>query len=95
VGIDRVAAHDQELVQQLLEELNPGKFDVVSPRELPRRSTLVFLSHKDRARNRSLHAHLRANQVEVAYRRGQLRLAPHLYNTKAEMDRALKLLNEA
>jgi selenocysteine lyase/cysteine desulfurase len=93
VGIGRIAEHDQRLVQYLLDGLDPAKFDVVSPRELPRRSTLVFVSHKERDRNRLLHARLAEKKVDVAYRRGMLRLAPHLYNTIEDMDRALALLH--
>jgi cysteine desulfurase / selenocysteine lyase len=95
VGIERIAEHDQQLVQRLLDGLDPARFDVLSPREQAGRSTLVFLAHKDRDRNRLLHAHLRDQGIEVAYRRGNLRLAPHLYNTEEDIDRALQVLNAA
>jgi selenocysteine lyase/cysteine desulfurase len=93
VGVERVAAYDQGLVQRLLDGLDGAKFDVLSPREPAGRSTLVFLSHKDPTRNGPLQARLREQGVEVAYRRGQLRLSPHLYNTAADIDRALAALN--
>lgn len=93
VGIERIAAHDQQLVQHFVDRLDPARFDLLSPREPTRRSTLIFISHKQRERNRSLHAHLREKGVDVAYRRGMLRLAPHLYNTTHDMDRALALLH--
>jgi selenocysteine lyase/cysteine desulfurase len=32
--------------------------------------------------------------IEVAYRRGALRLAPHLYNTPDDIDRALAVLHD-
>jgi selenocysteine lyase/cysteine desulfurase len=95
VGVGHVAEHDQRLVQRFLDGLDPGQFDLLSPREPGRRSTLVVFSHKERARNPSLHAHLRRHGVEVAFRRGHLRLAPHLYNTGEDIDRALGLLNTA
>jgi selenocysteine lyase/cysteine desulfurase len=31
----------------------------------------------------------------VAYRRGRLRVSPHLYNTLADIDRALEVLDTA
>jgi cysteine desulfurase / selenocysteine lyase len=95
VGVERIAAHDQALVQRLLDGLDPAQFDVLSPREGPARSTLVFVSHKEPERNPSLHARLRDAGVDVAYRRGKLRLAPHLHNTEADIDRALAVLNGA
>jgi selenocysteine lyase/cysteine desulfurase len=93
VGVERVAAHDQGLVQRLHDGLDATTIDLLSPRALPRRSTLVFVSHKDRARNEVLHARLRESGIEVAYRRGALRLAPHLYNTPDDIDRALAVLH--
>ncbi len=93
VGIERIAEHDQRLVQHLLDGLDPAKFDILSPREPASRSTLVFLSHKESDRNRRLYEHLRANKIDVAYRRGMLRLAPHLYNTMDDMDRTLSALH--
>jgi selenocysteine lyase/cysteine desulfurase len=93
VGIERAAEHDQRLVQQILDGLDPAKFDVLSPREPGRRSTLVFVSNKERERNQALHGLLREHGIEVAYRRGALRLAPHLYNTMDDIDRVLRALN--
>jgi selenocysteine lyase/cysteine desulfurase len=93
VGIERVAEYDQRLVQHFLDGLDPARFDVLSPRQSPARSTLIFLSHKERDRNRLLHARLQERGVEVAYRRGQIRLAPHLYNTPDDIDRALAVLH--
>ncbi len=95
IGIDRIAEHDQALVQHFLDNLDPARYDVLSPRELPRRSTLVFIAHRDRDSNRPLHARLKEQGIDVAYRRGNLRLAPHLYNTKDDIDRALTVLNSA
>jgi cysteine desulfurase/selenocysteine lyase len=95
VGVERIAAYDQGLVQRFLDGLDPGKYDLLSPREPGRRSTLVFFSHGERARNPALHARLREHGVEVAFRRGSLRVAPHLHNTEGDIDRALELLNTA
>jgi selenocysteine lyase/cysteine desulfurase len=95
VGIASIEAYDQQLVGHLLDGLDCTKFDVHSPQERASRSTLVFLSHKDRARNPSLADALKRQGVEVAYRRGQLRLSPHLHNTIRDIDRALDVLNGA
>lgn len=66
--------------------------DLLSPREPSRRSTLVFRSHEDRARNPVLHARLRDRGIEVVHRRGALRLAPPLYETEDDVARALAVL---
>ncbi len=94
IGVERIAAHDQRLVQQIIDGLDPARYKLLSPTVGSRRSTLVLLTHKDRARNRALYEHLQAGGVDVAYRRGHLRFAPHLHNTEEDVDRALRLLHD-
>jgi selenocysteine lyase/cysteine desulfurase len=93
VGIAEIEAHDQSLVQYLLDGLDRAKFIIRSPQERRCRSTLVFITHKDRARNPLLAQHLKETGIAVAFRRGELRFSPHLYNTREELDRALTALN--
>jgi cysteine desulfurase / selenocysteine lyase len=94
LGPDRVAAWDQRLVERFLGGLDPDRFRLVSPRRGGQRSTLVvFGDHRDE-RNRQLHERLTAAGVDVAFRRGLLRVSPHLYNTEADVDRALEVLHQ-
>jgi cysteine desulfurase/selenocysteine lyase len=94
VGIPRIEVHDQSLVQHLLDGLDRAKFRICSPQERTGRSTLVFITHKDRDRNPSLARHLKEHGIEVAFRRGELRFSPHLYNTTDDLDRALTVLHD-
>jgi cysteine desulfurase/selenocysteine lyase len=91
-GVDRVAAWDQALVERLLQGLDPDHYRLVSPRRGPRRSTLVLLTHHQPGRNAELHKRMAAAGVDVALRGGNLRVSPHLYNTEADIDRALEVL---
>src|SRR5262249_35096228 len=93
VGIEHIEEYDQGLVQHFLDGLDPSKFDLLSPRERAGRSTLIFISHKEPGRNRLLHSHLHDHGIEVAYRCGKVRIAPHLHNTPDDIDRALEILN--
>ena len=92
IGIERIRAHDQALVSRLIAGL-PESCELLSPSDGPRRSTLVFISHRDPGRNRDLAAALGAAGVDVAYRNGALRVSPHLYNTPADIDRALSVFD--
>lgn len=95
LGADAIAAHDQALVARFVEGLDLKLYEIASPREPgPRRSTLVFFSYREPARNRAVHEALTAAGIHVAFRAGSLRLAPHLYNTGADIDRALELLRD-
>ena len=94
-GLKRIARHDEALVDRLIGGLDRASYDLLSAREGPSRSTLVFVSHRDPARNPEIHRRLKEAGVEVAYRLGKLRIAPHLHNTAAEVDRVLEVLHEA
>lgn len=92
IGIERVRAHDQALVSRLIAGL-PEPYELSSPADGPGRSTLVFVSHRDRRRNHDLYAALGAAGVHAALRNGALRFSPHLYNTPGDVDRALTVLD--
>jgi cysteine desulfurase/selenocysteine lyase len=94
LGVDRIAAHDQRLVDRLLDGLDPDRYRLVSPGQGPRRSTLVVLGHRQEERNPELHRRLDEAGVDLAFRRGHLRASPHLYNAEADVDRALGVLDE-
>jgi selenocysteine lyase/cysteine desulfurase len=74
-----------ELTTERLTEVPTRLCGVAAPR--------WFATHKDRARNPSLALHLKENGIEVAFRRGELRLCPHLYNSQEDLDRTLTVLN--
>jgi selenocysteine lyase/cysteine desulfurase len=92
-GIDAVEAHDQALVTRLLDGLDRDRWQVESSETPGERSTLVFISHRDPARNAEFHQTLTEDGIDISFRRGRLRFSPHLYNTPAEIDRALESLN--
>jgi cysteine desulfurase / selenocysteine lyase len=94
IGLDRVQAHDDALVAHLIDRLHAAGAYVESPEEPAQRSTLVFFSHPDRARNQSLHRLLAGAGVDVAYRAGSLRASPHLYNGTADIDRLVDGITE-
>lgn len=92
-GIDRIAAYDQDLVEQFIGGLDSRKYDLASPKTGSARSTLVFVSHRDPTRNDAIRMRLGEAGIDVAYRKGKLRLSPHLYNTSADIEKALAVLN--
>lgn len=95
IGLAAVREHDEALVDRFIAGLPRDAFDLLSPEAGPARSTLVFISAKDRARNRAIHERLAAAGIHVAFRAGSLRVAPHIYNTPCDIDRALAALASA
>jgi selenocysteine lyase/cysteine desulfurase len=94
VGVESILAHDKNLVEGFVKGLDFDRFDLLSPCESgPRCSTLVFFSHRERARNPVVYRALADAGIDIALRGGLLRLSPHLYNSPADIDRALAVLN--
>lgn len=91
VGVDRIEEHLGTVLAPLLEWM-ASRPDVrpITPRDPARRAGIV--SFRSPAVPR-LAAALAAERVVVAVREGALRFAPHFYNTQAEMDRVVALLD--
>lgn len=94
LNIARIAEYDQALVDRFVAGLDLHRFAITSPISGPRRSTIVIFSHRDAVKNKVLYESLTSAGVHVALRAGQLRVSPHLYNSDADIDRALAILNQ-
>jgi cysteine desulfurase / selenocysteine lyase len=91
-GIERVAAHNQGLIERLVTGLDGTDWQLVSPREEPARSTLLLIGHRDPERVPAAFAALARAGVDIAHRAGSLRISPHVFNSDADVDRALDVL---
>jgi len=93
-GLERIHDHDQALVTRFVEGIDRKLYTVTSPTDPgPRRSTLVFFSHKDKDKNRAIFEALARARIHVAFRGGSMRVAPHLYNALDDIDRTLNALH--
>jgi cysteine desulfurase/selenocysteine lyase len=93
-SITAIANYDQQLIQKLIDGLDRRRFIISSPISGSRRSTLLVLSDRAEDRNAGLYESLTAAGIHVALRAGQLRISPHLFNTHADVERVLTVLNE-
>lgn len=91
-GLKAIQQRDQHLVGYVVAGLQALGMEVWSPYDGPERSTLVFASHPDPERNKALFQHLRDTGIDVALRRGALRVSPHFFNQEADLDRLLQCL---
>lgn len=94
IGIDKIENHNQSLVDMFINSIDSSRYNIISPKEGQERSTLIFISHKDPAKNREVIKDLQQEKIYIAYRNGNLRLSPHLYNTVEEIERTLYVLNK-
>jgi cysteine desulfurase/selenocysteine lyase len=93
-GVERIAAHLNDLTDYLCAQLQRGRdYEIVSSRAAGEKSQIVCIRHHSREWSpMALYAHLRKQNIVVAPRGPRLRIAPHLYNTTADIDALLKAL---
>jgi selenocysteine lyase/cysteine desulfurase len=89
VGIERIHAHLLGLTDRLLEGLQLPEEQILTPRQRERRAGIVTFRTADVAAD---FERLKEANVLVSQREGYLRVSPHFYNTPAEIDRLLQVL---
>ncbi|HEX8746660.1 MAG TPA: aminotransferase class V-fold PLP-dependent enzyme [Pyrinomonadaceae bacterium] len=91
-GVERIAAHLEELTDYLCERLGARDYEIVSSRRAGEKSQIVCIRHRGERTPMSLYAHLKRQNVIVAPRGDRLRIAPHLYNTVQDIEALLAAL---
>lgn len=90
LGPEAIEAAVLSISGYLMENLGARGFSLFTPPEPHRRAGIVTFSHPH---SEALHQYLRENRVFISLRHGYLRIAPHFYNTTAEADRLLDLID--
>lgn len=93
IGIDNIQTHNDILVERLISGLDIKKYQIISPIQKGKRSALIFISHKDASRNKDIFDALTAQRIYGAFWKGNIRFAPHIFNSPREIDRLLAVLN--
>lgn len=91
LGVPRIARHLQQLHAPVLEWADRTGVRVVSPRGA-RGSGILCIAPADVD---LAYRALKAERIICSLREGAIRLSPHVYNTVAEMERAVEVLDEA
>ena len=93
LGLDLVDAHNQGLVDQLIDGLDGKCFDLVSPRPKKERTNIVVFSYKDVSNNSHLFEFLKGKGYYLALWKNKLRVSPHIYNAPQEIQGLLAALD--
>lgn len=91
-GIERIAAHLNELTDYLCERMQSRNYEVISSRRAGEKSQIVCIQHKGEWSPMKLYSHLKKQGVVAAPRGSRLRISPHLYNTIEDIDALLAAL---
>jgi len=89
VGIDKIRQHNITMSDQIIKTLD--KKELISPSDAKRRSGTMIIHFGD-SQNRMVKI-LRDNNIHLDSRAKGMRLSPHLYNSKAQMDSLESLIN--
>ena len=89
-GIEQIHDYVDDLVVRLLDGVDRSRLRLVSSNDT--RSALILLEPIHEPVEAVLQR-LSAARISVAHRRGRIRVSPHVYNTAADIDRALDVLD--
>lgn len=93
IGVDKVKQYNDALNEKLLKQIDQNKFEIISPQDPLKRSALTVLSLKDNKHNPDLFAFLKGQKLHTALWKNKIRVTPHIYNTKEDIDRLTAALN--
>ena len=88
VGIDQIVNLNNELTNHLINKAHDSGFKIALP-ELEHRSAIIMIPHEDPI---SAVAYLAKEGVIVDHRPGFVRISPHFYNIKEEIDHCIEAL---
>lgn len=91
-GIDRISSYLEELTDYLCEQLRVEDYTIVSSRRTGEKSQIVCIRHQRGLTAMQLYSHLKQRNIITAPRGDRLRIAPHFYNTREEMDELISAL---
>ena len=92
LGIDRIEQHVHALQEPIIEWARYNDVEIVSDLSAGRRSGILCIRprHAEKA-----YQSLVAANVACAFRENSIRLSPHWYNTHAEVERVLEVLDQS
>jgi selenocysteine lyase/cysteine desulfurase len=93
LGVAQTARHLKQLTDHLCERLQAKlPYKVVSSRLPGEKSQIVCIRHHGGMSAMAVYAHLKKQNIITAPRGDRLRIAPHLYNTREEIDQLVDAL---
>lgn len=90
-GSAEIDAHNRQLCQRLVEGLLQKEYEVVTSQR-PGESAGIVCAVKPGVDPDSIREHLAARRIVCAVRGGRLRFAPHLFNTRDEVEQVIAAL---
>ena len=91
-GLAQIAAYLDELTDYLCERIAGKNYDIISSRAPGEKSAIVCLKHRNGLHSSEIAERLEAEKIIVSPRGERLRIAPHFYNNREDVDRLIEML---
>ncbi|MGH8499789.1 MAG: aminotransferase class V-fold PLP-dependent enzyme, partial [Methylococcales bacterium] len=88
-GVGHIAKYLEQLTDHFCDRLDGSNYQLVSSRGPSEKSQIVCIRHRGKISPMDLYSHLKQKNIVTAPRGDRLRIAPHCYNTFAEIDELL------
>ncbi len=92
VGIAAIENHLEELTDFMCELLPSEKYKIVSSREKGEKSQIVCLKNKDGLPAQDIFKHLEERNVVVSARGERIRISPHFFNNREDIEKVVENL---
>ena len=94
IGVETVATHTRQLMEQLRESLPKDRCVWTSPPEPERRGPLGCFSARNFEETKSLYERLRAAKIFPSLRETSIRVSTHLYTTPEDIAKLVRVISE-
>ena len=91
-GLARIEAYLSELTDYLCELLAGKNYEIVSSRAPDEKSAIVCIRHRDGLTPNEIFEQLGRENIVVSPRGDRLRIAPHFYNNREDIERLVEAL---
>jgi cysteine desulfurase / selenocysteine lyase len=92
MGAETVERHNRELIELMYARLPKDRCVSASPMDASRRGPYGCFAARTPEKTAELYHKLRAENVIVSLREGNIRVSPHLYNTERDIDRLVSVV---
>ena len=91
-GAATIAQHLEGLTDHICDSVAGKNYEIVSSRAPDEKSHIVCIRHRDGLTSNEIAEHLGKEKIVVSPRGDRLRIAPHFYNVREEIDRLVEAL---
>lgn len=91
-GLDRIQEYAEGLSDYLCELIDGKNYDILSSRAPGERSPIVCIKHRGGLHCNEIAQHLQNSKIIVSPRNDRLRIAPHFYNNREDIERLVEHL---